>query len=147
MNGINPNFRINTGGTDKVGANFTSNEKPGEIMGREVKPLDVENPETKVEKTAYKSMSTVQKVFVAIAFVAGTIAFGGHIGGGILAATFTGMAITAYNNQNWDPTANDSSSVDKTQQQPPLQQYQRPSGPNLGAASVASSVKDLFLSL
>ena len=137
---INRNLSINTGSTGKIGA--PNNEKTGEIMGREVKPLDVENPETKVEKTAYKSMSTVQKVFVAIAFVAGTIAFGGHIGGGILAATFTGMAITAYNNQNWDPTANDSSSVDKTQQH---HQHQRSSGSNLAAASVASAVADLFL--
>jgi hypothetical protein len=118
-----------------------SMEEFGKISGLEVKSLNIEIAQTKVEKTAYKSMSTAQKVFVVIAFVAGTIAFGGHVGGGILAATLTGMAITAYNNQNWDPTANDSSSVDKTQQN---HQHQRASGANTGATSLASGVAGMI---
>ena len=149
---INRNFGINTGSTGKIGA--LNNEKTGEVMGREVKPLDVETPKTDLEKTAKKSFTFAQKVMAAT-FIFGTaalLAAGTLTGTAILGGVLFSLAAYAFvrldeslPQPNVDKTAANSTQIDKTQQH---HQHQRSSGPNLGATSVASGLAgDFFAGL
>ncbi|MDA8773848.1 hypothetical protein N9N03_01820 [Chlamydiia bacterium] len=116
-------------------------------MGRKVIQLDVENPKTDLEKTAKKSFTFAQKAMAAT-FIFGTaalLAFGTATGTAIFGGALFSLAAYAFvrldqslPQPNFDKTADNSTQVDKTQQQ----QY---SGINIGATEAASSIFSLFL--